>query len=88
MAMEDCIQFLKNGGGIAILDGTNSTVSRRQMVYDFLKEEKGISLKVVYVEVICNDQVRFFFLFFSFLFLFLFLFFFLFLFLFLTYFLL
>ena len=60
MAMEDCVQFLKKGGGIAILDGTNSTVSRRQMVYDFLKQQKTVSLKVVFVEVICNDQVRIF----------------------------
>ena len=66
MAMEDCIQFLKKGGGIAILDGTNSTVARRQMVYDFLKQQKTVSLKVVFVEVICNDQVRIFLSFFLF----------------------
>uniref|UniRef100_A0A7S4N7Y3 6-phosphofructo-2-kinase domain-containing protein n=1 Tax=Paramoeba aestuarina TaxID=180227 RepID=A0A7S4N7Y3_9EUKA len=56
MAMEDCIKFLKEGGGVAILDGTNSTVARRQMVVDFLKGRKELSLKAVFIEVICNDQ--------------------------------
>mmetsp|Transcript_22441 Transcript_22441/g.30853 ORF Transcript_22441/g.30853 Transcript_22441/m.30853 type:complete len:598 (+) Transcript_22441:33-1826(+) len=58
MAMGDATNFLKSGGDIAILDGTNSNVARRQMVYDYFKKTAnfGFSVKIVYVEIICTDQ--------------------------------
>ncbi len=37
MAMDDALKFLASGGGIAILDGTNSTVARRKMITEYLK---------------------------------------------------
>lgn len=43
-ALEDCLRYLSRGGEIAILDGTNTTRDRRQMIRDRVSKEDGYDI--------------------------------------------
>jgi len=56
-ALQDLVKFLKNGGDVAVYDGTNTNVERRKMVADLLKQELGENHTLIWIESICNDDV-------------------------------
>ena len=50
--------WLKEGGRVAIYDGTNSTIERRKFILNKVKQEKHTiagSCKVIFIEIICNN---------------------------------
>ncbi|KAI0399552.1 6-phosphofructo-2-kinase-domain-containing protein [Xylaria palmicola] len=47
--------LLDNGGNIGILDATNSTRARRQLVLDHIRQRCGEDLKVLFLESRCSD---------------------------------
>lgn len=49
--------LLKKGGCVGVFDATNTTVKRRKMLFDTIKERGKGKLKVLYLESICNDKV-------------------------------
>jgi hypothetical protein len=52
-AMEDMkVFYVREGGQIAILDGTNSTAERRRLICDVLT---AAGVEVVFVESVCDD---------------------------------
>lgn len=55
MALADLIKFLKEGGDVAIYDGTNTSVERRKMVKQTLNE-KIESHSLMWIESICNEE--------------------------------
>jgi 6-phosphofructo-2-kinase/fructose-2,6-biphosphatase 1 len=54
LALNDLMDFLDGGGQVAILDATNSTSERRQMIVDKVTES-GRKYRVLFVEVVCTD---------------------------------
>ncbi|CAM9901538.1 unnamed protein product [Scytosiphon promiscuus] len=52
-AVEDMITYLLRAGEVAILDGTNFTRQRRQMIRDRAAQEDGF--EVLWIESICED---------------------------------
>jgi broad specificity phosphatase PhoE len=58
LALDDLMSYLEEGGDIAILDGTNSTLERRKLIRDFFVERNASSekYKIVYIESVCTDQ--------------------------------
>jgi broad specificity phosphatase PhoE len=57
-ALNDVFGYLKEGGRVAIYDGTNTTKERRKFILQRVKEVKKeieSSLKVIFIEIICND---------------------------------
>ncbi|CAK70097.1 unnamed protein product (macronuclear) [Paramecium tetraurelia] len=55
MALQDLIQFLKNGGDVGILDGTNITRERRLQIESDLKQSFN-GIQTLWIESICNDS--------------------------------
>lgn len=54
-ALEDAIRYLNRGGEIAIIDGTNTTKDRRQMIRDRVKQEDGYD--ILWIEsIVDNDK--------------------------------
>jgi len=53
-ALEDSIRYLNRGGEIAIIDGTNTTKDRRQMIRDRVALEDGYD--ILWIESI-NDNL-------------------------------
>ncbi len=51
-ALEDAIRYLNRGGEIAIIDGTNTTKDRRQMIRDRVAQEDGYD--ILWIESINN----------------------------------
>lgn len=41
LALDDLMSYLEEGGDIAILDGTNSTLERRKLIRDFFVERNA-----------------------------------------------
>jgi 6-phosphofructo-2-kinase/fructose-2,6-biphosphatase 2 len=55
-ALEDALRYLERGGEIAILDGTNTTFDRRQMIRDRVAKENGYD--ILWIESIAsNDKI-------------------------------
>eukprot|EP00904_Undaria_pinnatifida_P009679 jgi/Undpi1/5841/HiC_scaffold_2.g01115.m1 len=52
-AVEDMMQYLLRAGEVAILDGSNFTRERRQLIRDRAAEEDGF--EILWVESICKD---------------------------------
>lgn len=53
-ALEDmCGWLMEESGEVAVYDATNTTYSRRQMIYETVVEKYGF--KLFFVESICND---------------------------------
>jgi 6-phosphofructo-2-kinase len=48
--------LLLDDGCIGVFDATNTTVNRRKMVFDTVKERSNGKLRVLYLESICNDE--------------------------------
>merc|ERR1712188_295794 len=57
MALDDLIKWYREDDGhVAIYDGTNSTVARREFILNRVKEERpALYIKTIFVEIICND---------------------------------
>jgi len=55
MALDDLIKFLKEGGDVAIYDGTNTSRERRKMVKETLDKKLG-DHTLMWIESICNDD--------------------------------
>lgn len=58
LALEDLYSFLLGDGEIAILDGTNSTRHRRDLIREFLQQKEADPdiFKLLFVESICTDD--------------------------------
>ncbi|ETO17211.1 6-phosphofructo-2-kinase/fructose-2,6-bisphosphatase short form [Reticulomyxa filosa] len=59
MALKDSAEFLYNGGQVAILDGTNSTVKRRLMIRTFFASAdvaSRLKVNLVFLESECHDE--------------------------------
>ncbi|KAK5172833.1 6-phosphofructo-2-kinase [Saxophila tyrrhenica] len=55
--LDELLDFILNGSGsIGILDATNSTMERRKMVMDRIRERAGPDLNVLFLESRCVDQ--------------------------------
>ena len=57
-ALHDMFTFLGGTGQAAIYDGTNSTVERRKMVREYIKQkekELDIQVQLVWIEMVCTD---------------------------------
>lgn len=52
-AIEDIMQYLLRSGEVAILDGTNFTRQRRQLIRDRAAQEDGF--EILWIESICED---------------------------------
>ncbi|KAK2173714.1 hypothetical protein NP493_854g01030 [Ridgeia piscesae] len=52
-ALEDVCEWLDGGGEVAVFDATNTTRSRRQLIYEFLTVNH--SYKTFFVESVCTD---------------------------------
>ena len=53
-ALEDMCSWLEEGvGEVAVYDATNTTLERRQMIYDWVVDKYGY--KLFFVESFCND---------------------------------
>lgn len=53
--LNELLDYVLDGeGSVGILDATNTTVARRQMVLDRIKERSGGQLKVLFLESICT----------------------------------
>lgn len=56
-ALEDVLRYLNRGGEIGILDGTNTTKDRRELIRDRVALENGYD--ILWIESICDtDHVR------------------------------
>lgn len=54
--LDELLDFLLNqGGSVGILDATNSTVARRQALFDQIKEREP-KLGILFVESVCEDE--------------------------------
>lgn len=54
-ALQDLVQYLKGDGDVAILDGTNETVEKRNAVRRSL-DDSLTSYSLIWVESVCNDE--------------------------------
>ncbi|KAJ3269600.1 hypothetical protein HDV01_001201 [Terramyces sp. JEL0728] len=52
----ESIEWLRQGGKVAIHDATNSTVARRQALRDRVSQETEIHIKAFFIESICPNQ--------------------------------
>ncbi|KAI8899793.1 6-phosphofructo-2-kinase-domain-containing protein [Globomyces pollinis-pini] len=52
--LEELIQWLHDGGKVAIHDATNSTIARRKFLIERVRRETGI--KALFIESICPDK--------------------------------
>ncbi|KAL7750029.1 6-phosphofructo-2-kinase [Sorochytrium milnesiophthora] len=52
--LEELITWLNNGGKVAFHDATNTTIARRNLVAQRIRQERNI--KVLYMESICTDE--------------------------------
>ncbi|EHL03080.1 putative 6-phosphofructo-2-kinase PB17E12.14c [Glarea lozoyensis 74030] len=54
--LDELLDFLLNqGGSVGILDATNSTVERRQVLFNRVKEREP-KLGIIFIESVCQDQ--------------------------------
>ena len=51
-ALDDLIEWMKDGGGVGIYDATNTTVERRRHVFERCT---AAGLQVVFIESVCED---------------------------------
>jgi broad specificity phosphatase PhoE/predicted kinase len=58
-ALQDMIDYFKEGGQVAIFDATNTTRERRKLIIDTMLKDKELAMttkRVIFVESICNDK--------------------------------
>lgn len=54
--LDELLHYLLHGGGaVGILDATNSTIKRRKLLVDHIKEREP-KLGILFIESICHDQ--------------------------------
>lgn len=54
--LDELLDFLLNeGGAVGILDATNSTVERRKLLFDRIKEREP-KLGILFIESVCQDK--------------------------------
>ncbi|KAE9978774.1 hypothetical protein BLS_000329 [Venturia inaequalis] len=54
--LDDLLHYiLEENGSVGILDATNSTLSRRKMVMERIRQKAGNELNVLFVESVCED---------------------------------
>ncbi len=54
--LEELLDFLLNqGGSVGILDATNSTIARRQIIFKAIKEREP-KLGILFIESVCEDE--------------------------------
>jgi 6-phosphofructo-2-kinase len=55
--LDELLDYVLNGGGsVGILDATNSTLERRKMIMNHIRERAGSELGVLFLESRCIDQ--------------------------------
>ncbi|KAI0474512.1 6-phosphofructo-2-kinase-domain-containing protein [Xylaria cf. heliscus] len=55
--LDELLTFLlDSGGNIGILDATNSTIARRQLVLNHIRQRCGDGLRILFLESRCSDQ--------------------------------
>jgi 6-phosphofructo-2-kinase len=55
--LDDLLHYLLEGGGsVGILDATNSTLSRRKLVMERIRQKAGPTLNVLFIESVCQDE--------------------------------
>lgn len=55
--LDDLLDYILYGSGsVGILDATNSTVSRRKMVMERIRQKAGKELNVLFLESVCEDR--------------------------------
>ncbi|KAL3427563.1 6-phosphofructo-2-kinase 1 [Phlyctema vagabunda] len=54
--LDELLDFLlDDGGSVGILDATNSTVARRKLIFDRIKERES-KLGILFIESVCEDK--------------------------------
>lgn len=53
-AVDDVLNYLNRGGEIAIIDGTNTSLDRRQIIAEKVSAEDGF--QVLWIESICENK--------------------------------
>ena len=56
--MNDMLTYFNSGGYVGILDGTNSTLYRRQLIRQYFNDKSSnkFNIFILYIESICNDD--------------------------------
>lgn len=55
--LDDLLDYiLEQGGSVGILDATNSTLERRKLVIEHIRERAGPDLNVLFIESVCVDD--------------------------------
>ncbi|KAH5440736.1 hypothetical protein HBI32_011320 [Parastagonospora nodorum] len=55
--LDDLLDYILNGSGsVGIFDATNSTLARRKLIMDRVRQRAGPELNVLFVESLCTDQ--------------------------------
>lgn len=52
-ALEDAAQWIKEGGNVAVLDGTNATRCQRESVQEYCTK---LGCKLLFIECVCDDD--------------------------------
>ena len=56
-ALDDLLDYLlEKGGSVGILDATNSTLERRKLVMERIRDRAGPNLNVLFMESLCVDE--------------------------------
>lgn len=54
--LDELLDFLiDDGGSVGILDATNSTIERRQLLFNYVKEREP-KLGIIFIESVCEDD--------------------------------
>lgn len=54
--LNELLKFLlKDGGSVGILDATNSTIKRRQAIFDHIKKREQ-KVGILFIESVCEDK--------------------------------
>jgi 6-phosphofructo-2-kinase len=55
--LDDLLDYiLEKGGSVGILDATNSTLARRKLVMERIRQKAGPHLNVLFIESVCEDE--------------------------------
>lgn len=55
--LDDLLDYiLDQGGSVGIFDATNSTLDRRKLVMQHIRDRAGPALNVLFIESVCDDQ--------------------------------
>ena len=55
--LDELLDYILNGSGsVGILDATNSTLQRRKLVMEHIRDRAGADLNVLFLESLCEDE--------------------------------